>query len=157
MKENVASSRVSRGGAPGNGRLFRPLRRAALVTSIAIACLGGVLSCAGDRYVRDWRFNGVDLSDTLVVGESTFSLERVSTDGIELFSGRFKAGQGTWRFEIETWKPGVGEEHHFDPPVVFVCRVRLFENGIAFFAGRFVGKAPIGVFIRTPTDFDRQD
>jgi hypothetical protein len=148
MKKNVVGSAVSE-------RECRA-RRAALAIVIALACLG-TAACAGERYVRDWTFNGVDLTDTLFVGEDSFSLERVSDDGIELFSGRFEAGTGTWRFEIETWKAADGEERHFDPPVVFVCRARLFENGIAFFSGRFVGRAPITVFLHTPTDFDRQD
>jgi hypothetical protein len=156
MMENVVDSRVSRGGASGSGRLRRPVQRVARAAWIAIACLG-MVSCVGDRYVRDWTLNGADLSDTLFVSEDTFSLERVSADGVEVFSGRLDTSQGIWRFEIETWKPAVGEERRFDPPVVFVCRGRLFENGIAFFAGRFLGRAPISVFLRTPTDFDRRD
>ena len=152
MSENVARSR---GVAPGTGRKTRA-HASALAAALVLVCLG-MVSCAGDRYVRTWTYNGEDLNDTLTVGEDFFTLERVSSEGTEVFSGRFVAGPGPWRFEIENWKPVNGEERHFDPPIVFVCRGRLFENGMALFAGRFLGRAPMGLFIRTPTDFDRQD
>jgi hypothetical protein len=156
MKEEAAvSDRLAR-AAREEERLAKAVRRTALVTLTAFACLW-MTSCLGDRYVRDWTYNGDDLSDTLLLTESSFSLERVSADGVEVFSGRFTSGRGLWRFEIETWKPARGKKHHFDPPAVFVCRGRLFENGVAFFSGRFLGEVPIVLFIRTPTDFDRQD
>lgn len=154
MDENVPTSN----GTVRGGRRVAHLRhwvvQAACLTSIAIACVG-MASCVADRYVRAWTHNGVDLSDTLVVFDSSFSLERVSAKGTELFSGRFEIGTEAWKFEIDTWKPPGGGEHRFDPPVVFWCRGRLFENGIAFFSGMFLGEAPIDLFIRTPTDFEK--
>jgi hypothetical protein len=156
MEKNVATLDTSARFGRREHRLATIARRVAACTAIAVACLGAA-SCVGERYVRDWTYNGTDLSDTLIVTENSFSLERVSPDGTEVFSGRFKSGEGPWRFEIETWRTARGEEHHFDPPVVFVCRGRLFEHGIALFSGRFLGKVPIVLFIRTPTDFDRED
>ena len=141
-------------GRAGRGAVRHWVLQVARVTSIAIVCVG-VASCVSDRYVRDWTYNGIDLSDTLVVFDNSFNLERVSARGTELFSGRFETEEERWRFEIETWKPPGGEERHFDPPLVFECRGRLFEKGIAFFSGRFIDAAPIDLFIRTPTDFEK--
>jgi hypothetical protein len=156
MKKNVAMSDTSSRSARGERGFARVVGRIAVSAVIAVVCLGAA-SCAGNRYVRDWTYNGVELSDTLVVTEDSFRLERISDDGTEVFSGRFKSGEGPWRFEIETLKTASGEEHHFDPPLVFVCRGRLFEHGIALFSGRFLGKVPIVLFLRTPIDFDRED
>jgi hypothetical protein len=116
-----------------------------------------LLSCASRSYVRDWIFEGVALTDTLMLFENAFVLERSSALGVSRYAGTFTVHDDEWRFEIDTWKGSQGIVHHFDPPVVYLYRGRIFQNGIAFYSGKAVGETPLTLFIRTPTDFDARD
>jgi hypothetical protein len=116
-----------------------------------------LLSCAGRSYVREWVFEGVALTDTLMLFEDAFILERSSPLGVSRFSGTFVVRDEEWRFEIDTWKGAQGVVRRFDPPVVYVYRGKVFRNGIAFFSGRAEGESPLTLFIRAPTDFDARN
>jgi hypothetical protein len=119
----------------------------------AVLCLG---SCAGTRYVRTWDLQGVELTDRLYLGAGSFRLERLSADGIIVFSGRVAVHDDEWRFEVLSWKPARGRARTLKPPVVYVCRGHLFANGLAFFSAVLVsGKAP-DTFIPIPFDYDRE-
>jgi hypothetical protein len=124
----------------------------AVVLSLLVLC-----SCASARYERDWIFEGVALTDTLILFENAFLLERSSPLGVSNYSGRLFVDDDEWRFEIETWKPADGDVRHFDPPIVYVYRGRSFQNGIAFYSYKVIGRSPISLFIRAPTDFDLRD
>jgi hypothetical protein len=131
---------------------------AGLVGKAAILIVvAGLCSCLGTYYVRTWSFEGVDCTDTLYLSGDTFRLERDSSNGTASFSGRIRVKGEEWRFEIDTWQPADALPVQFDPPVVYVYRGRSFENGLAFYSYRVIGRSPLPLFIRAPSDFDIRD
>lgn len=116
-----------------------------------------VLSCAGTRYIRAWESEGVGSIDRLLFKGAAFRLERFSDEGVTVFTGRFEVRDDQWRFEIHTWKPTRGIERVLEPPVTYVCRGRLFANGLAFFSSTVVSGKALDVFIPIPFDFDLEE
>jgi hypothetical protein len=119
-----------------------------------VVVLAGAAGCAGSYYVRGWAFEGMDLTDRLYLSGKTFQLERISPDGISVFSGRFQVQGEEWRFEIDSWKPVNEPQRRLNPPVVYVYRGRSFQKGLAFYSFRVLGRSPLTLFIRSPSDFD---
>jgi hypothetical protein len=119
-----------------------------------VALLAALASCAGTRYARAWISNGADIEDTLFIAGGSFRLERVSPEGVSVFSGTLQVDAGEWTFTIQSWQPTGADVRQLQPPVVYRYRGHSFENGIAFFSSQVLAGVLQTFFIHTPIDFD---
>jgi hypothetical protein len=127
----------------------RPL--ALLAAAAAVVLL---VSCAGITYTRAWTYNNAALTDTLIVTDDSFRLERASASGTTVFAGDLKQGDERWTFDIVRWEPYNATAQTFDPPVRYVYRVRKSRGTLSFLALEDVkGWSPMQ-FIQ-PGDFTR--
>ncbi len=113
-----------------------------------------LLSCSGLHYVRSGEIAGSRFVDRLILSGQSFRLERSDEEGTLVYDGRYSVKGEMWSFEILSWRSAHGPSHPLDPPLLFVCRGRSFENGLAFFAPADSHGAQVDVFLNLPSDFD---
>ena len=136
------------------------LARTAEVRSLVVRAAGIFLplaflfSCSGLRYVRTVNLAGTQFVDRLILSGQSFRLVRSSEDGTVAYSGRFRIDGDMWTFEISSWSLESELPHRLDPPLLFVCKGRSFENGVAFFALSASHSPQQDAFLHLPTDFD---
>ena len=114
-----------------------------------------LLSCSVLRYVRTETVAGGVLVNRLILDRHTFRLERDSDEGKVVYVGRFDVSGDLWTFQSISWSSCAGKSQQIDPPLLFVCRGRSFDNGVAFFVA---SSRPAGMdaFLELPSDFDRE-
>ena len=95
-------------------------------------------------------------SDRLILRGATFRLERSSGDSVLIYSGYYRIEGEIWTFEITSWYALPGKTAVLDPPLLFVCKGRVFDNGVAFFEPTASHSAQIDEFLSLPSDFDLQ-
>ncbi len=127
------------------------MRKKHWLWAAAVAAAVVLASCAGPVYTRAWTWQSMDLQDTLSFSRGEFRLQRESSDGTAVFSGKLTEKGDTWTFVIETWKPTNAAPRRLDPPITYVYRVKRFQNAISFLSMEVKGSSTV-VFIQ-PGDF----
>ena len=125
------------------------VRAAGLMLPLAL-----LLSCSSLRYVRTGNLDGARFVDRLVLTGQSFRLERSSPAGNVVYSGRFWIKDGIWTFAISSLRGDSGLPHRLDPQMLFICKGRRFDNGVAFFATSASRSVQQDIFLSLPSDFD---
>ena len=126
------------------------MKRKTALLGVVIAILA-LASCAGTVYTRTWTWQSTSLTDTLSFSGGEFRLERESSEGTAVFSGKLTEKGDAWTFVIESWKPTNAALRRLDPPITYVYRVKRFQDAISFLSMDVRGSSTI-VFIQ-PGDF----
>ena len=126
------------------------MKRKTALLGVVIAILA-LASCAGTVYTRTWTWQSTSLTDTLSFSGGEFRLERESSEGTAVFSGKLTEKGDTWTFVIDSWKPTNAALRRLDPPITYVYRVKRFQDAISFLSMDVRGSSTI-VFIQ-PGDF----
>ncbi len=143
------------------GRSEKVWIRSFRATWLVARCGGAVLLCAtlfacgSLRYVRTENVAGSVFVDRLVLDGPSFRLERMSDEGRIVYIGRYAVDGDQWTFQITSWRSDAGQSHRIDPPLLFVCRGKSFDNGVAFFDTPS-GSTDMDAFLDLPSDFDLQ-
>jgi hypothetical protein len=127
------------------------MKKRSWLWAAAAVVLLALASCAGPVYTRAWSWQSIDLTDTLSFSRGEFRLQRESSDGTAVFSGKLTEKGDAWTFVIETWKPTNAAARRLDPPITYVYRVKRFQDAISFLSMDVRGSSTI-VFIQ-PGDF----
>jgi hypothetical protein len=109
-------------------------------------------SCAGTVYTRSWTYESTTLTDTLRISGGEFRLERESTEGTAVFTGKLTERDDRWTFVIDSWKPINAAVRRLDPPITYIYRVKKFHGAVSFLSMDIAGSSTL-VFIR-PGDFE---
>ena len=126
------------------------MKRKTALLGVVVAILA-LASCAGTVYTRTWTWQSTNLTDTLSFSGGEFRLERESSEGTAVFSGKLTEKGDAWTFVIEAWKPTNAALRRLDPPITYVYRVKRFQDAISFLSVDVRGSSTI-VFIQ-PGDF----
>ncbi len=92
-----------------------------------------LVSCATARYQRTLIFKGTNatlrIRETLSVKSDKFVFVKQSINGKALFEGTIKRDGNRWEFHIKHFKPTNATDRYFDPPIVYVYRVKRIPGG----------------------------
>jgi hypothetical protein len=129
--------------------------RSLIVRAVGVlVTLALLLSCSSLRYVRKGSLAGSEFVDRLELSGQSFRLERSSDEGTIVYGGSYRVDGEMWTFVISAWSTESRHPHRLDPPLLFLCRGRSFDNGLAFFAPSASHSAQLDVFLSLPSDFD---
>ncbi len=92
-----------------------------------------LVSCATTVYQRTLIFKGTEatlkIKETLSIKDDKFIFVKQSARGKAIFEGNFKKNGTRWEFAIRHFKPVNAVDRYFDPPIVYIYRVKKIPGG----------------------------